>query len=44
MGGFTDNYIRVEVPFSANLINTIRNVQLVKINSNGHVTGKLIEN
>jgi len=43
MGGFTDNYIRVEVPFSLNLVNAIRKVQLVKINSRGNVNGKLIE-
>lgn len=28
MHGFTDNYVRVELPFEKSLINTVRNVKI----------------
>ena len=41
--GFTDNYIRVALPFDAELVNTIDTVQLGRINGDGHVIGTLAE-
>ncbi|MDP4185086.1 MAG: tRNA (N(6)-L-threonylcarbamoyladenosine(37)-C(2))-methylthiotransferase MtaB [Bacteroidota bacterium] len=43
MFGFTDNYIRVELPYNAKLINQIHTVELIGINANGHVDIRLIE-
>ena len=40
--GFTNNYIKVEVPFSKQLINEIKRVELVSIQPNGTVAGKLL--
>lgn len=37
MGGFTDNYIRVETPYDPSLINQIANVKLLSSGENGHV-------
>ncbi|MFT3885315.1 MAG: tRNA (N(6)-L-threonylcarbamoyladenosine(37)-C(2))-methylthiotransferase MtaB [Flavobacteriales bacterium] len=39
MQGYTDNYVRVSMPFDAALINAIVPVQLGHIDSEGHVTG-----
>jgi threonylcarbamoyladenosine tRNA methylthiotransferase MtaB len=36
--GWTENYIKVEAPYQAELLNTTRLVHLKKINENGHVT------
>lgn len=35
MSGFTDNYIRVEVPVAASLLNTVQEVALSSVNENG---------
>jgi len=40
MSGFTDNYIRVEMPYDATMINRETPVSLVKINPSGNVLGK----
>ena len=40
--GFTDNYIRVAVPFESNLINTQNSVILQNISANGVMQGSLI--
>lgn len=37
MSGFTDNYIKIEAPYDADLINTISTVQLLNINDSGNV-------
>jgi threonylcarbamoyladenosine tRNA methylthiotransferase MtaB len=37
MHGFTANYIKVEAPFNADLVNTIVEVELLNINADGHV-------
>jgi threonylcarbamoyladenosine tRNA methylthiotransferase MtaB len=37
MTGFTDNYVKVELPFQANLINKIGTIQLQVINEAGNV-------
>lgn len=37
MSGFTDNYIRVEMPLNQPLLNTTRPVKLIKINKKGLV-------
>lgn len=42
IAGFTENYIKVELPFSSGLANQIKRVELCKINDNGTVTGRLI--
>jgi threonylcarbamoyladenosine tRNA methylthiotransferase MtaB len=42
MYGFTDNYIKVEVPFNPELINDTKNVLLVSITDDGNVLGKVI--
>jgi len=39
--GFTSNYIKVELPFSKNLINEITEVDLISIQPNGNVLGKI---
>ena len=35
--GFSDNYIKVQMPFRPDLINQVKEVQLLKINEAGHV-------
>lgn len=42
--GFTDNYIRVAVPYNVELLNQIRRVKLVEINPAGIMQGELTEN
>lgn len=37
MSGFTDNYIKIEAPYDADMINRISTVQLLNINGNGNV-------
>ena len=41
MGGFTDNYIRVELPYDRTLTNQIVPVKLGEANENGNLTGKI---
>jgi threonylcarbamoyladenosine tRNA methylthiotransferase MtaB len=41
-GGWTENYIRFEVPYQADLLNSTRLVKLKGINENGHVYGDLM--
>lgn len=43
MTGFTDNYIKVELPFQADLINKIATVQLQNINEEGNVEAMLAD-
>lgn len=40
MLGFTDNYLRVAMPYDASLVNTIVPVELGRINGDGHIAGK----
>ena len=42
--GFTDNYIKVELPYNKKLENNIINIDITKINENGNVNGKIIYN
>lgn len=42
--GFTDNYIRVAVPYNAELLNEIRRVKLMEINAAGIMLAELAEN
>ena len=42
MEGYTDNYIRVVMPYVPEFVNAIVPVQLKKINGDGHVEGKPI--
>jgi threonylcarbamoyladenosine tRNA methylthiotransferase MtaB len=42
MSGFTDNYIKVEIPFQKNLINSTQPVKLERIKANGTVQGNLL--
>nr|MBP6313543.1 hypothetical protein [Flavobacteriales bacterium] len=39
MLGFTDNYIRVSMPFELTLVNTVIPVELGRINADGHCEG-----
>jgi len=41
--GFTNNYIKVEYPFSENLINRIENVKLIDIAESGNVLIEIIK-
>ena len=41
-GGWTENYIKVEVPFHSDLLNNTRLVRLLKINENGQVMAELL--
>lgn len=41
--GFTDNYIRVETDYDAQLVNQVRNVRLTAINPGGHVDIEFVE-
>jgi threonylcarbamoyladenosine tRNA methylthiotransferase MtaB len=41
MYGYTDNYLRVAVPFNANVVNTIRRVRLDSIDANGDISATL---
>ena len=41
MNGFTENYVKVELPLQPELINEIREVELVNINPRGLVEGRL---
>lgn len=40
--GYTDNYIRVDLPYDAALVNRLVPVHLVRINGEGHVSGALV--
>ena len=40
--GWTENYIRVEVPFNADILNTTRQLKLLHINENGTVNGEML--
>lgn len=42
MTGFTDNYVKVELPLDEKLINRIAPVELLTINDNGHVDARLV--
>ncbi len=37
--GYTDNYIRVSMPFEPSMANTIANTDLIRINGDGHMEG-----
>ena len=37
MSGYTDNYIKVELPFDESLLNTVSNVELNSIAESGNV-------
>ncbi len=43
MLGYTDNYLRVSLPFDASLVNTIVPVHFARINGDGHVDGAVEE-
>lgn len=42
MYGWTDNYLRVELPWRPELVNKVVQVKLEAINAEGHIVGKLI--
>ena len=42
MFGFTDNYVKVAVPFDEGLVNTIQTVSLDKVSDFGYVNGSLL--
>ncbi len=41
MYGWTNNYVRVAVPFAERLTNTIQDLELTKLSKDGHYFGKL---
>jgi threonylcarbamoyladenosine tRNA methylthiotransferase MtaB len=41
--GFTENYIKVKVPFKPNMINTIQEVRLEKISSDIEAYGSFVK-
>ena len=41
--GFTENYVKVKVPFKSNMINTIQEVKLEKISSDIEAYGSFVE-
>lgn len=41
--GFTDNYVKVSLPYSADLVNELRMVSLVKLNEEGICVGQLTD-
>ncbi len=41
--GFTDNYLRVSVPYRSGLVNQMENVLLTGFDENGHLTGVIEE-
>jgi threonylcarbamoyladenosine tRNA methylthiotransferase MtaB len=41
--GFTENYIKVKIPFEDNMINTIQKVKIEKINSDIEAYGSILE-
>lgn len=43
MFGFTDNYIKVEIPFNSNYINTIQKIKISGINQNGNAQAEFLE-
>jgi len=43
MTGFTDNYVKVEMSFQAEMINKIATVQLQNINEDGNVESMLAD-
>lgn len=43
MFGFTDNYIKVEIPFKKEYINAIKEVKIIGINNNGNALAQILE-
>lgn len=44
MFGWTNNYVRVAVPFNNRLVNTIQDIELGELSKEGHFIGRLPEN
>lgn len=44
MSGFTDNYIKIETDYNSKIINTIEQVALSKVNAEGNMVAKVLEN
>ena len=42
MAGFTENYVKVKIPFNAELINTLQKVDLVRVDRDGLMVGQLV--
>ena len=40
--GFTDNYLKIEIPYQEGLRNQIIDVELLELNENYHVKGKIV--
>lgn len=43
LSGYTDNYIRIEIPYEENTLNTIKKLKLKEINENGLVVAEFVE-
>jgi threonylcarbamoyladenosine tRNA methylthiotransferase MtaB len=42
VSGWTENYIKVEIPFQEDLLNCTRKVRLLNINNKGHVSAEIL--
>ena len=42
--GFTDNYLKIQIPYKEGLINTIGDVRLININEHGNFSASYVEN
>ena len=42
ISGFTENYIKVEIPYQTNLINELVRVKLLSVQPDGHVSAEII--
>jgi threonylcarbamoyladenosine tRNA methylthiotransferase MtaB len=43
MYGFTENYVKVKMPYAATLVNTFKKVQLTEIDRDGIMKALLIQ-
>ena len=44
LNGYTDNYIKIEIPYKKEFENKILNIKMEALNKNGNVTGTIIQN
>jgi threonylcarbamoyladenosine tRNA methylthiotransferase MtaB len=42
ISGFTENYIKVDMPFQEEMINELVRVKLLSVQPNGHMSAKII--
>ena len=42
LNGYTDNYIKIEIPYKKEFENKILNIKMESINKNGNIKGTII--